>query len=225
MEKTKEERTKETVERLKDKLALPQVKLSIGAGLHFKDEKEYINHDGIQNGHIDIVSEFGDIPLPDACIDYLELGDSCEHLPQWRVDEVWTEWTRILKKGAKIRVGTPNFHRNMTVYTLNTIFGKTMPSGWMDISATDAEGNKYETKYHIMHLNDLTPYEYARRNIYAWGTTPYETHYLCYTMETLTELMTKHGFVDIDFSDSPPQELNDPKNSWWFSVHATYKGK
>jgi len=227
IEKTKEERIAETVERLKDKLSLPEVKLSICAGLHFmKPENEWINHDGIANEHIDIVSEYADIPLPDACVDYLELGDCCEHALQYRVDEIWTEWTRLLKVGAKVRVGTPNFHSAMTVYAMHTLFGETLPSGWIKINAIDASGKEHHRDYHIMAVEDgITPLEAARRKIYAWGSSMYESHFITYTVATLTELMTRHGFINLDFSDSPPQEFNDPHNSWWLVCHATYGGK
>lgn len=222
---SEEEKDRLIAENLQRKLNLPVVKLSIGCGLHWKTPfDEWINIDGLKNDHTDLVCEFANIPLPDACVDFMELGDVCEHIPQFRIDEVWNEWTRLLKKGAKVRIGTPNFHRTMTQYTLHTIFGEELPNGWLDINCTDSNGKIHSTKYHIMG-SDVPPLEQARRNIYAWGTNFYEYHFYLYTMETLTELLTKHGFVDIDFSDSPPQELKDPKNAWWFSVYATYKGK
>ena len=221
LDETKEQRIAETVERLKDKLSLPVVKLSIGCGLHWmRPLEEWINLDGLSNEHTDIVAEFGDIPLPNECVDVLELGDTIEHLVPWRRDEILKEWFRVLKVGGKVRVGTPNFHRAMTQYTLNTIFGEEMPNGWLDITCTDSQGKTHTRKYHIMG-SDVAPLEQARRCIYAWGTNAYEQHYHTYTMETLKEVLEQFGFGDIDFSDSPPQEQNNPKDSWWLVCHAT----
>jgi predicted SAM-dependent methyltransferase len=206
---------------LEEKLKLPTVKVSIGCGMHWKTPfDEWINVDGIANEHTDIVCEFGSIPLPDECADYLECGDTIEHIVKWRKDEILKEWFRILKIGGTVHIGTPNFHRAMTEYTVHTIFGKSMPSGWVKLHATDSQGNQYETDYHIMAADTQSPLESARQKIYAWQTTPYEQHYDLYTFETLTETLQQYGFGEIDFSDSPPQELKDPRNAWWFVVTA-----
>jgi len=218
---SEEEKERLIAENLQRKLELPVVKISLGCGLHWKTPfEEWINIDGLKNDHTDLVCEFGSIPLPDKCADFLELGDTIEHIVPWRRDEILKEWFRIVKIGGKIRIGTPNFHRSMTQYTLHTLFGKLMPNGWLDITCKDSIGETHSVKYHIMG-SDVSPLEQARRNIYAWGTNAYEQHYHLYTMETLTEVLEQFGFGDIDFSDSPPQELNDPRNSWWFSLTAT----
>lgn len=219
---TEAEKQKLKDDNLKRKLALPVVKLSICAGQHFKQPfDEWINHDGIANDHIDIVSEFGDIPLPDACVDYLECGDCIEHIQKWRKDEVLREWFRLLKIGGTLHLGTPNLHTAMTEYTVQTIFGHKVASGWLELSAKDSQGNTYETKYHVPPPSDNAPLEHARQRIYAWQSNAYEQHYDLYTMETLTETLEQYGLGNIDFSGSPPQELKDPKNSWWFVVTAT----
>ncbi len=102
---------------LEEKLALPVVKLSIGAGLHTKKPlDEWINMDGCVNPEIDLVCTFDKIPLPDKCVDVMELGDVIEHLVMWERDKILKEWFRLLKIGGSIRVSTPNLHRTMVDY-------------------------------------------------------------------------------------------------------------
>lgn len=225
LEKTKEELTAETVERLKVKLGLPVVKLSIGAGLHWKQPfDEWINHDGLPSEHVDVISEFGSIPLPDKCVDYLELGDVCEHLVKWRQDEIWHEWNRLVKIGGKIHLSTPNMHRAMVEYSLHTMFGKELPAGRVVVTAIDKNNQQYSAEFDLPSRPDSTPLIAAKQQIYAWQTTAYEQHYDCYTVETMTELLTKYGFTDIDFSESPGVDSNPYKAmSWWICCTAIKK--
>src|SRR4051812_14093391 len=167
---------------LEEKLALPVVKLSIGAGLHtMKPLDEWVNQDGCANPEIDIVCTWDAIPLPDKCADHLELGDVIEHLPTYNRDRYLKEWFRLLKIGGTIRLSTPNLHRTMVDYA-----------------------------------NGVMTLENAIQNIYAWMTTPYEYHYLTYTVETLTKVLSDYGFTDIDFSESPGVDnTTDKSMSWW----------
>lgn len=222
LEKTKDERVVETTERLKEKLSLPIVKLSICAGLHWmRPFDEWINHDGLPNEHVDLVSEFGDIPLPNECVDILECGDCIEHVVKWRKDEVLKEWFRLLKVGGKIHVQTPNFHSAMIDYAVRTLFNDELPSGEIQLTASSDNGVVKTSKYRLPPPSGMPPIVHATQRIYAWQSTAYEQHYDLYSMETLKETMEQYGFGDIDFSDSPPQEQNNPRDSWWLSLTAT----
>lgn len=141
---TKEEQIIETVERLKDKLSLPQVKFSVGAGLHTKKPlEEWINQDACINPEIDIVCTWDFIPLPDKCVDVMECGDCIEHLEMWNRDRILREWFRLLKIGGTIRVSTPNLHRTMVAYANNTI---TLENAIQNIYAWMS--GKYEQHYY-----------------------------------------------------------------------------
>lgn len=77
---------------------------------------------------IDIVADFGAIPLEDRSVDEIFLGDVIEHVPVWRYDEVLTEWNRILKPGGRIAGRCPNLDRAMRDYaagklSLNDAYG------------------------------------------------------------------------------------------------------
>lgn len=239
---SKEQLTAETVERLKEKLALPVVKMSIGAGLHWKIEpgvdyntpeeeaairanrtpsKVYINHDGCSHEAIDIVSEFGSIPLPDACIDYLELGDVIEHIVKWRQKEILTEWFRLVKKGGKIHISTPNMHRAMVEYAAQSIASGRL-QGTTLIQITN-NGNSYHTTINPPCPQD-NPLQMAKQQIYAWQSNQYEQHYDLYTPASLKTLLEEYGFENIDFSESPGDDFNPGREmAWWIVCSATKK--
>lgn len=189
VERTKEEKIAYYKEQLAHKLALPEVKLSIGAGLHWKQPfEEWINHDGLPSDHVDVISDFSELPFEDKTFDFVEMGDVVEHVHRFDQDKIFKEWNRICKIGCKIRVSTPNLHRCCVEY---------------------AEGK--------MTLEILI------QNIYAWGTTPFETHYITFTVATLTELLQRFGFGQIDFSQSPGVDHTDDKNMAWWLVATAVK--
>lgn len=170
-----------------EKLKLPTVQLSIGAGLHWKRPLElWINQDGVDNENIDLVSTWEHIPLPDRCVDVMELGDVIEHIRMFERDKILTEWFRMLKVGGSVRISTPNLHRTMVDYA-----------------------------------NGKLSLELAIQNIFAWMTNEYEYHYYCYTVETLTAVLTEYGFTEIDFSESPGVDGNsDKRMAWWLVCSA-----
>lgn len=211
--------SKEEIER---KLSLPIVKVSIGCGLHWKTPlSDWVNIDGLENDHTDMVCEFGKIDLPDKCVDYLELGDTIEHLVKWRRDEILREWFRILKIGGTVHISTPNIHRAMVEYTLRTIFGTDLPSGVLNVTAKDSYGKEYKASFVLPDAQGAYPLTAAKQQIYAWQTTPYEQHYDGYTVETLRKVLEDYGFGDIDFSESPGVDQSNDKNmSWWLCCTA-----
>lgn len=191
-----------TPEELSRKLALPEVKVSLGCGLHAKEptmgidptdqkfkgvgpSETWINQDGCENQFTDVVSTWDSIPLADKCADIVEMGDIVEHLEPWNRDRIWKEWTRIMKIGCKIRVSTPNLHKAAVAY---------------------ANGDE--------------SLELFKQQIYAWGSGPYEHHYVTYTVETLTQLLKDKGFDNIDFSETPGVSGRDKSMGWWLVASA-----
>lgn len=85
------------------------MKLDIGCGLHWKEPLDEWTHlDANAGPHIEMVCDFGKIPLPDASVEAIHLGDVVEHIPLWRQDEVLKEWQRIAKMGCVVTGSTPN---------------------------------------------------------------------------------------------------------------------
>ena len=100
------------------------VKLDIGSSSPQWQQKpadEWLHLDVSPWEHVEIVADFGDIPLPDNSVDEIFIGDVIEHVPQWRCGEVLGEWARILKPGGIIRGRCPNIDRVMRDYADNKL--------------------------------------------------------------------------------------------------------
>jgi hypothetical protein len=83
--------------------------------------------------HVEIVADFGSIPLPYGICSHIYLGDVIEHVPVWRLDEVLREWNRITILGGVIAGRTPNPDRCLREFAagkmtlsdfLGAIYGK-----------------------------------------------------------------------------------------------------
>jgi predicted SAM-dependent methyltransferase len=98
------------------------MKLDIGCGdtnTQMKGDWTHIDIDEYDG--VDIVCDFGKIPLPDDCADEIFLGDVMEHIPRWRYDEVLPEFARLLKPGGIISIRTPNIELAMRAYSNGTL--------------------------------------------------------------------------------------------------------
>jgi predicted SAM-dependent methyltransferase len=149
------------------------MKLDIGCGLHTKKPLDEWTHLDIDPGpHIELVCDFGDIPLDSESVSEIWIGDVIEHVPVWRQAEVLVEWRRILKPGGTIAGNTPNLDYNVRGYVAGNI-----------------------------------TLDWLIQNLYGDRAGYPHQHYILFTMGTLTELFNKHGFIDVDFSNSPgPRE-------------------
>ena len=162
------------------------MQLDIGCGLNLrKPLDEWVHLDIDEGPHIEIVCDFGDIPLDDNTVSVIAIGDVIEHIPVWRHTEVLTEWKRILKPGGKIIGNTPSLLYNLKAYH-------------------DGE----------IDLNWLLQNLYGDRAGY-----PHQ-HYTLFTKETLNELLTRHGFTQVDYSGSP----GSVDNPWWLVFETTLAG-
>jgi SAM-dependent methyltransferase len=131
---------------LADKLALPKVKVDMGCGFIKKTSEEWVWLDKDERVEADIHCDFSNIPFDDNSVDEIRASDVIEHIPQWRYDEVFKEWSRILKMGGKISGAVPNIHSTMMRYANN------------ELSLSDALGAIYgsgENKFQV-HYNGFT---------------------------------------------------------------------
>ena len=95
------------------------LKLDIGCGkIGWQQEPldEWVHLDIEPQEHVEIVADIGDIPLGDHSVDEIYVGDIVEHIPLWRYDEVFCEWSRILKPGGLVKGRCPNIDRAMRDY-------------------------------------------------------------------------------------------------------------
>jgi len=100
------------------KLTLPEVKIDMGSGAHNmrRPLEEWIRVDGMAHENIDVVCDFGHVPLPPKCADFMWSGDTIEHIPTWEMKTILGEWNRLLKIGGKFEGQTPNLHATMVRY-------------------------------------------------------------------------------------------------------------
>jgi SAM-dependent methyltransferase len=94
------------------------VRLEIGAGNPGINQgprplEDWIHQDLNPAEHIELVCDFGNIPLDDATVDEIFIGDVVEHIPQWRYEAVLPEWHRLLVPGGILRGRCPNIERVM----------------------------------------------------------------------------------------------------------------
>ena len=154
------------------------MKLDVGCGLNLKGPVDEWTHLDCDPGHhIELVTDFGDIPLDDESVDEIWVGDVIEHVPCWRQAEVLAEWRRILVPGGILAGTTPSLEYNIQRYVRGEI----------------------ELSWLIQNL-------YGDRAGY-----PHQ-HYILFTAETLTDLLIRHGFTDVDLSGSPGGIGDD---AWW----------
>lgn len=98
------------------------MKLDVGCGLHTKEPLDEWTHLDIDKGpHIEIVADFGDVPLDDNSVDQIHIGDVIEHIPVWRQTEVLAEWKRLLKPGGVLEGNTPNLAHAIHQYVAGEI--------------------------------------------------------------------------------------------------------
>ncbi len=95
---------------LKEKLALPIVKIDLACGLnqHEKNDDHYIYIDGDNADGIDIVCDWNSLPLNDGIADVVHFSDAIEHIKTWEADITMGEINRILKLGGIFFGTTPN---------------------------------------------------------------------------------------------------------------------
>lgn len=114
------------------------MKLDIGAGVNNQKTplEEWTHLDAVSYPHIEIVCDFGKIPLEDGSVEEIFIGDVIEHIPMWGYEEVLREWNRVLKPGGLVTGRTPNADSVMRRYargdkdmTIQTVISSLFGSG------------------------------------------------------------------------------------------------
>lgn len=112
-------------------------RLDIGCGLILKTPLDEWTHLDIHEGpHIELVTDFGHIPLDDGSVAEIWAGDVIEHIPPWRMTEVLAEWRRVLAPNGWLKGKTPNLWKTVNDYAngLLTLNDAKVPRlyGWAD---------------------------------------------------------------------------------------------
>lgn len=68
----------------------------------------------------------------------------------------------------------------------------------------------------VDYTNGKLSLEDATNGLYGWHDSAWQQHYVTFTVSTLSEMLSKYGFGDFDFSESPAGSKEDNFNmSWW----------
>ena len=79
------------------------IKLDLGAGAMSPDGFKPMGHD---HG-----SEIFPLPYPDESVDEIRASHCLEHFPHAQLGAVIAEWSRVLKKGGRLRIAVPDFQK------------------------------------------------------------------------------------------------------------------
>jgi ubiquinone/menaquinone biosynthesis C-methylase UbiE len=144
------------------------MKLNVGCGKRILDG--YVNCDIARDPEAEkdpqILCDAKKIPLEDECADELMAIHLFEHFYRWQIEEVLTEWRRLLKPGGRLILELPN----LVKCCQNYLDGR-------------ARGGK-------------DPDQLARWGLYGDPRTgnPYMNHPWGYSPEELIEILTAAGF-------------------------------
>jgi len=88
---------------------LNSIKLNLACGLDYG--KDYINVDlyPLENAIIDASFDVQKIPYPDNSVDEIKVFHIIEHFHFLDINNILTEWYRVLKPGGRIWIETPDF--------------------------------------------------------------------------------------------------------------------
>lgn len=129
------------------------------------------------------------LPLPEECIDCIFTEHMFEHISYRDGNRFLREACRVLKRGGKIRIATPNLAFIIRLF-----------------SEVDAD---LAQRYIKFQVDRFIPYAkvYTRGNVvnnffYNWG------HHFIYDLEMLTHTLLDSGFTEV--ARCNPGESNDP---------------
>lgn len=145
------------------------MRLNVCCGVRIREG--WTNIDVVESeGHKpDILADAKSIPLPDECADEIMCIHGFEHFYKWEVDELVTEWKRLLKPGGLLALELPDIVKCCQ----NLIAGYVLPGKDPDqMTMWGIYGDPRFKSPFMMH---------------RWGWSP----------KTLRAFLKGHGFRDI----------------------------
>lgn len=90
--------------------------LGCGGVIHEK----FINIDGYPFPHVHYVQSIDKLPqFKDESVDLIYASHCLEHFSYIKTERVLTEWFRVLKKGAILRLSVPDFDKLVDIYIMH----------------------------------------------------------------------------------------------------------
>jgi predicted SAM-dependent methyltransferase len=157
-------------------------RIEIGSGMH--PQEGYIHIDIMGHApHIDIVHDIND-PLPigdNICAEILG-NHVVEHFSWRKIPFILQDWCRVLKKGGKLILRTPNLEFIMSMYKSKM---------------TTPEAKQDEDHIKKYFGGKVTPSMYANLKLFSGQDYPSNFHFACYDYQTLTEMLIRAGFSNV----------------------------
>lgn len=95
-------------------------KLNLHLGCGAVDHKMFINIDGYPHPHVHYLQQIDSLPqFKDKSVDLIYASHCLEHFSYLDTKHVLTEWHRVLKAGAILRLSVPDFDKLIDIYTLH----------------------------------------------------------------------------------------------------------
>jgi predicted SAM-dependent methyltransferase len=179
-------------------------KLHLGAGSSFNDgwlTSDLAAKIGGSTVYIDAVKK---LPFKDNSFDFIYCEHMIEHISYEQAENMLRECSRVMKKGGRIRISTPDLDRYLSLFDnknskIKNDFINFMSSNWL-IKFNNDSYVKSNMPYHILNLN-----------MHAWG------HQYIYCYDTLSEQLLKQGFASLKRYDN---DCSDTKSLEKLEKHA-----
>lgn len=146
------------------------IKLNLGSG--GKTIPGFINCDLFPQLGVDEIFSLDEIPYADCSVDEISSEHALEHLPRLQGEKALKEWFRVLKPGGKVDLKIPDL-----VGCCNGFLNDIPNREWY--------------KWTIYGIQDHRHTDYPFKD----KTNTGQIHYNGFTKESITELMSKSGFI------------------------------
>jgi GT2 family glycosyltransferase/tetratricopeptide (TPR) repeat protein len=150
-----------------------EVRLNLGCG--DKPLPGYINCDLFPQDGVDEIFSLDEIPYADHSVDEIQSIHSLEHLPRPRAEAAIKEWSRVLKKGGKLRLKVPDFEECCRLFLENP--PNVIPDWYL------------YTIYGVQDFRDVPDAPFKDKVNYG------QIHYTGFTEKKLKKLLTEAGFA------------------------------
>lgn len=126
------------------------------------------------------------LPFPDNSVDFLYAGQVIEHLnPIHETPQFLAEFRRVLKPGGTVRISTPDLDLLLEAFLKGNMmaFASEQPEVF-------AKAKSDATRLSFIMFGSLGP---------ASTMENYEGHMMCYSKESMREVLEAAGFVNVAF--------------------------
>lgn len=158
------------------------IKIEVGSGNNPQSGYYHVDiNRGLPDLHATCVMGEEALPFPSECAEEILSNHSIEHVSHLKVDFVVRDWARVLKRGGRLFLRTPDLEFICKSYLERKITPE----------APHDENNLKRI------FGEYGPAEWANLKLFAGEDYPGNFHYLCFDMDMLTRLLKLNGFEKV----------------------------